>query len=511
MKAIAKTPKRVAKNMRKLLRNDVKLANTDKMLTLAEYNYFFNTNYSFEDVFGKENMEKATAEKLKYYENYWLLYIDIDHYLPDDDYKRTALTFVVNFLYNDFSEFEEVLDDDVTMVVFKQKSIRGKQAVMEYWKDYRIRIKKEIVRRFEVKFCPYYSATGLFIEIRGYAPICLLYSIEGGKIKNLVYYLPDSGRDHHHDEIINTIPYSYVEAQKHFIADTDSISNHIPCFYCGTPSEQLEWHRARFEYYNDEIFRKISVCPKCHCVVESGIERYNSKVLEWDESKSEDTSDENHKKEIVNKANGIGEIDEYARKGNEYRNELEKIARGSDKSQNALFELLPEVHLRDGHEVRFAEKDLDEIDGFYYFYVFDSELNMEKTVYHYVDVNPTPMGVWQLYLLMCSEDFIDFNIQRPGVKPYRDVFDRGDLEQLTELNKRDIKRIKQCGYLFPKVSIEKTGDDMYIGEVFSTYWRADSLWRRYDRYVIDKCGKVDWKQHERSRMLLHREPGPEIY
>ena len=112
---------------------------------------------------------------------------------------------------------------------------------------------------------------------------------------------------------------------------------------------------------------------------------------------------------------------------------------------------------------------------------------------------------------MCSEDFIDFNIQRPRVKPYRDVFDRGDLEQLTELNKRDIKRIKQCGYLFPKVSIEKTGDDMYIGEVFSTYWRADSLWRRYDRYVIDKCGKVDWKQHERSKMLLHREPGPEIY
>ena len=44
MKAIVKTPERVAKNMRKLLRNDVKLANTDKMLTLAEYNYFFDTN-----------------------------------------------------------------------------------------------------------------------------------------------------------------------------------------------------------------------------------------------------------------------------------------------------------------------------------------------------------------------------------------------------------------------------------------------------------------------------------
>ena len=144
MKNKAHTAKRIAKNMRKLLRDDVKLADTDKMLTLAEYNYFFDTDYSLEDVFGKENVEKATAEKLKYYENYWLLYIDIEQYLPDDEYKKTALTFVVNFLYNDFSEFEEILDDDVTMVVFNQKSINGKQAVMEYWKDYRIRIKKRL-------------------------------------------------------------------------------------------------------------------------------------------------------------------------------------------------------------------------------------------------------------------------------------------------------------------------------------------------------------------------------
>ena len=123
MKNKAHTVKRIAKNMRKLLRDDVKLADTDKMLTLAEYNYFFDTDYSLEDVFGKENAEKATAEKLKYYENYWLLYIDIEQYLPDDDYKKAALTFIVNFLYNDFAEFEEILDDDVSLVVFKQKSI----------------------------------------------------------------------------------------------------------------------------------------------------------------------------------------------------------------------------------------------------------------------------------------------------------------------------------------------------------------------------------------------------
>lgn len=82
------TPKRVAKNMRKLLGKDIDLTIDDKKLTLSEYNYFFNTNYILEDVFGKEKIENATKEQLDYYRNYALLYIDIEEYLPDDEYKK---------------------------------------------------------------------------------------------------------------------------------------------------------------------------------------------------------------------------------------------------------------------------------------------------------------------------------------------------------------------------------------------------------------------------------------
>lgn len=39
MKAKTNTPKRVAKDMRKLLRNDVELTNEDRKLRLSEYNY----------------------------------------------------------------------------------------------------------------------------------------------------------------------------------------------------------------------------------------------------------------------------------------------------------------------------------------------------------------------------------------------------------------------------------------------------------------------------------------
>lgn len=364
-----------------------------------------------------------------------------------------------------------------------------------------------------MKFCPYYSATGLYLEIRGYAPVCLLYCIDEGKIKNMVYYFPTDETSRAPDEIVKSLPYTLEEASRHIVWDAKTEANRLPCFHCGKPSEQLEWHWAKYYEDPDSIIKQVSVCPECHCVVETRVEKRFDRGMELEEISSEKMTENEHCEGIKLEMVKADEANEFARKGNVYRNELEKIARGSDKSKNALFGLLPELHLRDSYKVGFAGKDLDDIDGFYYFYVFDSVLNMEKPVYHYVDVNPTPMGVWQLYLLMNSEAFIDFNNQRRLVKPFRHVFDRCDLEKLPELKKRDIRRLEQCNYLFPKVSIKKMEDDgeKYLGEVFCTFWRRDALWRDYRRYMINNNGKVDWKHSDSSNMLLHRNPEPEIY
>lgn len=128
--------KRSPKDMHKLLRKDVELTINDRILTLAEYNYFFNTDFSLEDIYGKEVVGEATKEKIKELENRQLLGITIEADLQEDEYKTAARIFVVNFLYNDFSEFEKLLDDNVSLVIFKNKRIEGKQAVIDYWKDY---------------------------------------------------------------------------------------------------------------------------------------------------------------------------------------------------------------------------------------------------------------------------------------------------------------------------------------------------------------------------------------
>jgi hypothetical protein len=499
--------------MRKLLRKDVALSIEDKMLRLSEYNYFFNTNYSLEDVYGTDVVENADKEKLVRLENQQILYVDIEECLPNDEYKKAALTFIVNFLYNDFSEFEKMLNDDVSMVIFKQKSIIGKQAVMDYWKDYRYRIRKEIVSRFEVKFCAYYSATGLYLNIRGYTPVCLLYRIDNGKIKNLVYYFPYDEANHEPDEIVDSLPYTCEEASKHYVYDAVPEANRLPCFHCGRPSEQLEWHWAKYYENPDTILKRISVCPECHCVVETKTEKRYERGMDLEEIQTKETA-EIECNEITNEETAmVDETNEFARKGNEFRNELEKIAEGNDENKNALFTLLPEVRLWIGYQVRFGKKDVDDADSFLYFYVFDPESNMEKQVSKYVDVKPTPMGIWQYYLLSNCEAFIEFNTQRPWVRPFRYVFDKHDLEKLTELKKRDIRRLEQCGLLFPMVCIKdmEDGSGKHIGEVQCTFWRSDALWRDYKQYVISKEGKVESENYLFAQLLLHRNPGPEIY
>ena len=509
--------KRSPKDMRKLLRKDVELTVNDRILTLAEYNYFFNTDFSLEDIYGKEVVEEATKEKIKELENRQLLGITIEADLQEDEYKTAAQIFVVNFLYNDFSEFEKLLDDNVSLVIFKKKRIKGKRAVIDYWKDYRFRARQQIITDLEVRFYPYYSATGLSIGLMGYFPTYLLYTIANGKINNMVFYfLSQSEENREHDEIVETLPYTVEEARKHFVADAPAEAYRLPCFHCGKQSEELVWHLAKFNEYPDVLTKRISVCPDCHCVVESRVEKREKDVLDAEEPSGGKTFEEIN---ISTEAATNTELDEFANIGNKFRTEVNRVANNPVKNKDAMLAFLPELHLHDGCHIGFANED-DEIHGpLWFFYVIDPKTGMDQQVCKFTNVNPSKMGVWQFYLLCNAEAFIGHNALLPWMRPLRFIFDRSDLECLPGLKRRDIRRLESCGYLFPTISIEKVEGDSekYIGKVACSYWESDTLWREYRQYEIDGKGRVTWLRYpssdafDYSHFILHREPRPIIY
>ena len=453
MKAIVKTPKRVAKNMRKLLRNDVKLANTDKMLTLAEYNYFFDTNYSFEDVFGKENVEKATAEKLKYYENYWLLYIDIDHYLPDDDYKRTALTFIVNFLYNDFSEFEEILDEEVSLVLYDDRTIRGKDAVASYWRSF---LAKENDRNKDVEmlvgFCAHFHRAALMLNLYNQEPIVVFRMVDG-KVVNMVlaplYYYENGNAI----VTMEGLPYTVDAIERNTIQIVEARPNLLPCLYCGRPSEQLKWQRVRFEE-NDVGYEGLaSVCPCCHKMVEYVVQKpfgpsesYGRYKWDLPVEADEDTY--------------------YAQKGKQFHKWLQANLETFDEAdgKTMVLGILDKLHLASGAVMgfHFATEESGSQRDYSYFYVSSASGEKKGLPYSFeqqIMVEPSVEGVWQLFLLMSSYHVMPF--WGDGIYNYQNyIFQMSDLQAIGPTKNLDYSDLKREHLLLPSVTIKELKQDV---------------------------------------------------
>lgn len=112
--------------------------------------------------------------------------LTIQEGLPDDIYKQAAQSLGEGIIYDDFSAFESMLDDNVRWEWAKESRspIIGRNEVIGYWKDWVKRVTHDKLDvEFDVKFCTFYSRTTLAISPNGYATAYVLFNIEHGLIK----------------------------------------------------------------------------------------------------------------------------------------------------------------------------------------------------------------------------------------------------------------------------------------------------------------------------------------
>ena len=70
--------------------------------------------------------------------------IRIQEHLPESEYKKASVHLANALSTNHFKSFEELIDDDAVLVLHESRSIFGKENIIEYWKDWLSRLKKEI-------------------------------------------------------------------------------------------------------------------------------------------------------------------------------------------------------------------------------------------------------------------------------------------------------------------------------------------------------------------------------
>lgn len=267
-------PRPLPKKLRKYMQSDCVLDEQNHTVSIAEYNYIHNTNFSLDDVYGKGYMEFlpederetimkqiATFGKLKIQEN-----------LPDTLYTRASVALGKGIVDGDFDEFESMLSHQVKNINYKFRTITGKSDVLEYWKGWRTRyVETKKVQRFEVAHSNYYSNTCLLLE-----DMIVMFIIHEGLIA-MTFMSPQllNGMVGHRGDLLD-FPFDLdsirpcltkIKAPSE-VDDDETNDNRMPCLTCGTPSEKLEWYSSLFEAGYHGYMGLVSVCPNCHKVVE---------------------------------------------------------------------------------------------------------------------------------------------------------------------------------------------------------------------------------------------------
>ena len=267
-------PRPLPKKFKKYMKKDCVLDENNCTISIAEYNYRHGTEYTLDDVYGKGYIESLSEEEKAEINTKAtsLGILEIQENIPESIYTEAAKTLGAALLSGDFASFEGLLDANVEHVSYKKETILGKDKVVGYWKGWRNRyVETRKAKKFEVVYSNYYSNACLLLDM-----MVVMFYIRNNRINKILliqrHLSPTIG---FHDDIID-FPFD-IDCINHCLSDLQERKeefapvvreNRIPCFCCGKPSEELEWHSSLFQFGDIGYSGIVSVCPHCHKVVE---------------------------------------------------------------------------------------------------------------------------------------------------------------------------------------------------------------------------------------------------
>ena len=418
--------------------------------------------------------------------------LDLQEDLPDSDHKTAALALGTALITKEFSEFEKLLDKEVSLVLYDDITIRGKDAIASYWRSF---LAKENDRNKDVEmlvgFCIRFHRVALMLKLYNQEPIVVFRMVDG-KVVNMVlaplYYYENGIAV----VTMEGLPYTVDAIGRNTIQIVEARPNLLPCLYCGRPSEQLKWQRVRFEE-NDVGYEGLtSVCPCCHKMVEYVVQKpfgpsesYGRYKWDLPMEADEDTY--------------------YAQKGKQFHKWLQANLETFDEAdgKTTVLGILDKLHLASGAEMgfHFATEELARQRDYSYFYVSSASGEKKGLPYSFeqqIMVEPSVEGVWQLFLLMSSYHVMPF--WGDGIYNYQNyIFQMSDLQAIGPTKNLDYSDLKRDHLLLPSVMIkELKGDEPQLGTnakwlafIECSKWNISrGLVREKDIVILDGAHKL---------------------
>lgn len=268
-------PRPVPKKYHSVARKDTVMDETNTTISLAEYNYKHNSNFTIDQVYGKGYEASLTDDERASINERMSQFgiLKIEPNLPDSCHTVAATALGEAMFSGDFTIFDSMLAEDVETIIYKNREIVGKKEVSEYWKGWwkRFVVTKDLTR-FEVCFSNYYSN----VCFQAY-PMVVLFMMNGDKISKMVLAERHiSPGIHYHDDFVKDTSFTldFIKEFLRPIPEPNEIFSpvakeyRLPCMSCGEKSELLDWHGAYIESGPHGYRAEVSICPKCGKVVE---------------------------------------------------------------------------------------------------------------------------------------------------------------------------------------------------------------------------------------------------
>ena len=268
------------------------------------------------------------------------------------------------------------------------------------------------------------------------------------------------------------------------------------------PSLRCMWNLAILYFYgsdyaNNPLKKDTEACK----YILKRIESFENNIS----LKEESSVIEKAKKLLMN----IDAINTYSIKGEDfYEKRIESVIWTKDiKDKGEVFSSLTSLNMEEGWKLglKLADNQTHRLGDESWFYCYDCLGHVEKELQKYINLAPTEMGAWEMYLLMSSSTVLP-TFWHGGYIHRKFIFDISDLEHIDALHGKDLSVLMNDGQLLPKVSIEKdmsnlesenffsTSEEKYIANVYCCYWNEwKGLVREHIRMEISSNKIVSYK------------------
>lgn len=171
------------------------------------------------------------------------------------------------------------------------------------------------------------------------------------------------------------------------------------------------------------------------------------------------------------------------------------------KGDDAVFYDLDALSLEDGYHIGLRTAEQQGMGDESNFYVYGMDNGEDKDLLKYIHLDETPMGAWQIYLLMTSPTLLP-TFWHGGYIERKFILQEKDLYEIEGLSCYALSDLTARNMLYPDVEVKRNGD-ILTANVYCCYWNEwEGLVREHVEIQI--CNGKVTSYEEKGKFIIFK-------